>query len=253
MIRARVIPSLLLRHGGLVKTRKFRDPVYLGDPVNIVRIFNDKEVDELVVLDIAATLEGTPPHMDILADLASECFMPLSYGGGLRDVETMRRILAMGFEKVVINSQAAENPDLVSEAAADFGSQSVVISMDVKKNLWGGYEVLTHGGTRRTKCDPVSFARRMENLGAGEILLNSIDRDGTLTGYDQRLIRAVAESVEIPVIACGGARSVDDFVEAVKKSQASAVAAGAMFVFHGPHRAVLINTPDPETTRRALA
>lgn len=168
-------------------------------------------------------------------------------------METMRQILAMGFEKIVLNSYAAESPEIITRAARDFGSQSVVVSIDVKKTFWGRYEVFTHGGARSAKCDPVSYARQMEGLGAGEILLNSIDRDGTLTGYDQRLIRDVAEAVTVPVIACGGARSVEDFAVAVKQSKASAVAAGAMFVFHGPHRAVLINTPEPETTRRALA
>lgn len=253
MFRARVIPCLLLRHGGCVKTRCFRDPVYLGDPLNIAKIFNDKEVDELAVLDIAAALEGTPPQMDLLADLASQCFMPLSYGGGLRDLETMRRILAMGFEKVTINSYSAENPQIITEAARNFGSQSVVASIDVKKTLWGRYEVFTHGGRRGTKCDPVTYARRMVELGAGEILLNAIDRDGTLAGYDQRLIAEVSGAVGVPVIACGGARNIEDFAVAVKQSGASAVAAGALFVFHGPHRAVLINTPDVALIRKALA
>ncbi len=253
VFRTRVIPCMLLQRGGFVKTRKFRDPVYLGDPVNIVRIFNDKEVDELVVLDIGATREETPPRLELLSDLASECFMPLSFGGGLRDVETMRQILALGFEKVVLNSIAAEQPDLVTEAASQFGSQSVVVSVDAKKTMWGKYEVYARGGKSRTRADPASYARRMEQLGAGEILLNSIDRDGTLAGYDHALIAQVSDAVSIPVVACGGARGIGDFAQAVKESSASAVAAGALFVFHGPHRAVLINTPDPQLTRRALA
>ena len=239
----RVIPSLLLRGKGLVKTVKFKDPRYLGDPINIIKIFNDKEVDELTLLDITATIEGRKPPFDYIAKVASECFMPLGYGGGIKDIEDIRKISALGVEKVILNSYAFENPDFITTAADLVGSQSVVVSIDVKKNILGKYEVFIHGGRKNTGADPVRFATQMAEKGAGEILLNSIDRDGTFTGYDISMIQKVTSAVSIPVIACGGARDVQDLGLAVKEGGASAVAAGSMFVYQGKHRAVLINFP----------
>jgi imidazole glycerol-phosphate synthase subunit HisF len=239
--RARVIPCLLLRGAGLVKTIGFRDPTYVGDPVNAIKIFNDKEVDELVLLDIDASREQRGPRYDVIRDIASECFMPLGYGGGIRTVDEIRRVLATGVEKVIVNSAAAADPALVEAAAREFGSQSVVVSLDVRKKLIGGYEVRTLGGTRGTGAHPVDAARRMEASGAGEILLTSIDRDGTQRGYDLELTRMVADAVSVPVIACGGAGSVADLAAGVREGHASAVAAGSLFVFHGRHRAVLIS------------
>ncbi len=252
MLKTRVIPCLLLKNQGLVKTVKFKNPRYLGDPINIVKIFNDKEVDELIFLDITATLEKRPPPFQLLSQIVSECFMPLGYGGGIRNLEDIREILSLGVEKVAVNSYAMEDPSFIHRAADLFGSQSIVVSMDVKKSIWGTYEIWTHSGTRRVKMDPVVYAREVEARGAGELIVNSIDRDGTMAGYDIELIKRVAESVDIPVIACGGAGKVADFSRAVHEGKASAVAAGAMFVFHGPHRAVLINVPTPEEMRTIL-
>ncbi|MBI4339608.1 MAG: imidazole glycerol phosphate synthase subunit HisF [Chloroflexi bacterium] len=252
MRSVRVIPVLLLKGRGLVKTRQFARPDYLGDPINIVKIFNDKEVDELVLLDIAATVENTPPQFDFLEQIVSECFMPVCYGGGLRRLEDVQRLFKAGIEKVAINSYAVENPRLVTEIAEVYGSQAVVASLDAKKRLMGGYELRIHGGRQGTGLDPASFARRMEAAGAGEILLYSIDRDGTMEGYDLPLVHAVASTVRVPVIACGGARNLEDFRLAVGQG-ASAVAAGSMFVYQGRHKAVLISYPPYDELERLFA
>jgi imidazole glycerol-phosphate synthase subunit HisF len=252
MLRTRVIPSLLLRNGGLVKTVRFRNPTYVGDPINAVRIFNDKEVDELVFLDITASIEGARPNMRLLGEIAEECFMPLAYGGGLRTVEDVKAVIALGVEKISFNSAAAEDPDFVSRAADAVGSQSVVVSIDVRKSLFGKYEVHVRGGRRGTGLDPAEFAVAMQKKGAGEILLNAIDRDGTQQGYDIDLIRRVTSRVSIPVIACGGAGRIEDFSAAVKDGGASAVAAGSMFVFRGKHRAVLISYPSRTELEKGL-
>jgi cyclase len=251
MLRTRVIPILLLRGQGLVKTINFDKPTYVGDPINAVRIFNDKEVDELVFLDITATIEKRNPQFDLIHGIATECFMPFGYGGGIHDINTAQKLLKMGSEKVVINS-AALDLDLIEEAAQIFGSQSVVISIDARKERRGKYQVFTHSGTKKTKRTPAEFAKEVEAAGAGEIVLNSIDRDGTMQGYDIELLQRVTEIVHIPVVAAGGAGSLKHFQEAVELGGASAVAAGSMFVFHGPHRAVLINYPTQEELKRYL-
>ena len=251
MRRTRVIPTLLLRGAGLVKTTGFRSPVYVGDPINAIRIFNEKEVDELVLLDITASRTGKGPAFATIENIASECFMPVAYGGGISSVEHIRKILGTGVEKVVINSAALLHPDLVREAAREFGSQAIAVSIDVKRRLFGRYEVYGDGGLQRTGHDPVTYARQMQDLGAGEILLASIDRDGTKAGYDLDLVARVAAAVGIPVIASGGAGKLADFVEA-RRAGAAAVAAGAMFVFHGPHRAVLITYPSQAELSAAL-
>jgi imidazole glycerol-phosphate synthase subunit HisF len=242
MLKTRVIPFLLLKGHGLYKTVKFADPTYLGDPVNIVRIFNEKEVDEIFVADIGATRQSAGPNFALLGDLASECFMPLGYGGGVTTLDQAERLYALGFEKVCLNTSACENPRLVTQIADGVGSQSVVVSIDVKRNVFGRAEVVTRCGTARTGRAPADVARDMQERGAGEIVLTSIDRDGTMRGYDLDLIRSVTTAVSIPVVACGGAGSVEDFAAAVGAG-ASAVAAGSLFVFHGRHRAVLINVP----------
>ena len=253
MYRARAIPCLLLRRGGLVKTVRFGQPTYLGDPINAVRIFNEREVDELVLLDIAATTEGREPPFAQLAELATECFMPLTYGGGVTTVEHMERLFALGIEKVCLNSAAIEDPTLVPRAAANFGSQSVVVSLDVKKTWMGDLRVMTRSGKRDTKLHPVEVAKRMEQAGAGELLLTSVDRDGTMSGYDLNMIRCVTEAVSIPVVACGGAGSLIDFGRAVNEAGAAAAAAGSLFVFHGRLRAVLISYPSQTALQSALA
>lgn len=243
MHRTRVIPCLLLASRGLVKTVNFKDAKYLGDPINIVKIFNEKEVDELVLLDITATPQNRGPAYKQLSVIASECFMPLGYGGGIKTLDDLRQLFAIGVEKAIINSYAVEEPSFVESAARLFGNQSIVVSIDVKRTLLGKYEVFIHCGKKGTGLDPVKHAVQMQESGAGELLLNSIDRDGTMKGFDIELIRRVSEAVTIPVIACGGAGKIEDFGEAVRKGGASAVAAGSMFVFHGRQRAVLISYP----------
>jgi len=252
MLKTRVIPCLLLKGQGLVKTIKFKKPKYVGDPINAVKIFNDKEVDELIFLDIEATVEGRSPPIKLISEIASECFMPLSYGGGLRDLGDIKTIFNLGVEKVIINSFAIENPVFVREASKRYGNQSIVVAIDVKRNSSGKYEVFSFGGRKKAKLNLVEHVKEMEKLGAGEIFLNSIDRDGTMEGYDIEMIKRVTEAASIPVIACGGAGRINDFAEAVRKGGASAVAAGSMFVFHGRHRAVLITYPSIDDLEGAL-
>ena len=242
MLNVRVIPCLLLRNGGLVKSVKFKSHRYVGDPINAVRIFNDKEVDELVFLDIGARVTNSGPNFELLADIASEAFMPFGYGGGVRDFEDVKRLYALGVEKVILNTVAHEVPGLVSRAAELAGSSGVVVSVDVKRSLFGNYSVVTRCGAAETSVHPVEYAQKMEALGAGEILLNSINRDGTMEGYDLDLIKQVAHAVSIPVVAVGGAGNIGHFKDAVTAG-ASAVGAGSMFVFHGKHRAILITYP----------
>jgi len=243
MLKARVMPCLLLKGRSLVKTVKFKDPAYIGDPINAVRIYNEKEVDELIFLDITATTAGKEPPYQVLHEIASECFMPVAYGGGIRRLEQIRDILNLGIEKVIINSYAFEDPGFISQAAEQFGSQAIVASIDVRKRLFGKYEVYTHSGRKATGLDPVIWAQKMEAMGAGEIMLTSIDRDGTQEGYDIDLVKKVSAAVNIPLIACGGAGKVEDFGLAVKEGGASACAAGSMVVYYGRNRAVLINFP----------
>lgn len=255
MIRPRIIPCLLIDNGRLVKTVEFRRPTYVGDPINAIRVFNDKRADELVLLDIASTPEGRGPNFELLEKVASECFMPLCYGGGVTSVEQMRRLLGLGIEKVAVNTSAVERPDLVREAAAEFGSQSIVVSIDVKRRRRGAAEVVTRSAKTRTGLDPVRAAQEAEQLGAGELLLTSVDRDGTMRGYDLELIRRVAAAVGIPVVASGGAATGRDLVSAIADGGASGAAAGSMFVFTGRHRAVLISylTADDLKDEFALA
>lgn len=239
----RVIPCLLLRQRGLVKTIKFKQSQYVGCPINALKIFNEKEVDEIVFLDIGASIEKRKPDYNFIADIASEAFMPFAYGGGIKELDDVQRIFGLGVEKVVINSHAIENPMFIKKAAELFGRQSIVVSIDVKRNILGKYEVFTFGGKKNCKLDPVEYAKKMGDLGAGEIFLNSMDRDGTGLGYDLKIIKEVSKAISVPLIVCGGAGKLDHFKEAVD-SGASGVAAGSFFVFHGTHRAVLITYPE---------
>lgn len=244
MMRPRVIPVLLLRGEGLVKGIQFKDYKYVGDPMNAVKIFDQKEVDELLFLDITATQENRTPRLEYIEKIAEECYMPFGVGGGIKTVAQIREILYAGAEKISINTAAVENPSLIQAAAEQFGRQSVVVSIDFKKARWTrSYNVYTHSGTKKTNLDPVEWAVKAAELGAGELLLNSIDRDGTMQGYDLEMTARVAQAVDVPVIACGGAGTLLHLAEAVNEGQASAVAAGSMFVFHGRKRAVLINYP----------
>ena len=252
MKRVRVIPVLLLKNGGLVKSIRFKKHIYVGDPINAVRIFNEKEVDEIAVIDISATKNSQKPNIQQISEITSEAFMPLAYGGGIKSIEEVKEILFQGVEKVILNSSALKDRSLVTEIAKQFGSQSVVISIDVKKDWRGKYKVYSDCGNRKTGIDPVDFAREMTKAGAGEIFLNSIDNDGTFSGFDIELVKLVANAVDIPVIACGGASSMGDFVEVVNEGNASAVAAGSMFVFQRPHRAVLISYPSQQKLKNEL-
>lgn len=244
MLSARVIPTLLLSGSGLVKGEKFRSHKYVGDPINIVKIFNNKEVDELIFFDISASLDGTSPNYNLLADIASEAFMPFGYGGGLRSLSEIEKIFKVGVEKAIINTAAADDINFVREASRIAGSQSIVVAIDVHRSLLGRYQVYTRSGSFNTKMEPVAYAKRLEDAGAGELIICSIDREGTRSGYDTDLISRVSEAVSLPVVASGGAGSLADMKGAITAG-ASAVAAGSMFVFHGKHKAVLVTYPDP--------
>jgi imidazole glycerol-phosphate synthase subunit HisF len=253
MLKTRVIPCLQLVGDSLVKTIKFKTPNYIGDPINTVRIFNELEVDELCFLDIRASLEQRKPNIEILHQISNECFMPLSYGGGITDFETAKRIFSIGFEKVVINTHAVRELSLVTNISEQFGAQAMVASIDVKKNVWGRYNVFINDGTEKIEKDAVDWAKELENAGAGEILLTSIDKDGTWSGFDMDITRKVSEAVNVPVIANGGAGGIDHISEVVKKGKASAVALGSMVVYQQKGMGVLVNFPDKERLQRVLA
>lgn len=244
MLRPRIIPCLLVKDKGLVKTVGFKDPKYVGDPINAVRIFNEKEVDELMVLDIDATRDNREPDFKMIEHLAAECRMPLCYGGGVKTVEQAQRIFELGVEKIAISSIAIENPDIVAKIAKRVGNQSVIVVLDVKKSFWGGkYEVWTHNGQKNTHKSPIELAKKFEELGAGEIVINSIDHDGVMKGYDFNLIDKVRESITLPMSVLGGAGSLQDIAELIRKHGIIGAAAGSLFVFKGVYKAVLINYP----------
>jgi cyclase len=251
MRRIRVIPVLLMQRGGLVKSVRFKDHKYVGDPINAVKIFNDKEVDELVILDISATSEKRPPDMARVREIVAEAFMPVAYGGGITKMQEIDILVSSGVEKVVINSCTGSGLSLIGEASAAIGSQSVAVSIDVRKNWLGKYRVYTENASKSIDKDPVQHARDVAAAGAGEIILQSVDRDGSFKGYDLELIGMVSKAVTVPVVALGGAGSVDDFTHAIA-SGASAVAAGSVFVFQGPHRAVLISYPSQQQLKEKV-
>ena len=246
MLKPRVIPVLLLRNQGLVKTIKFDKHVYVGDPINAIKIFNEKEVDELIFLDIDASKNGIEPNYSMISQIATECFMPVCYGGGIKDIETIRKILKLGIEKIAINSSALKSLDFVKNAVVTFGSSTIVVSIDVKKNLLGKHQIFDHKNKKIINNDLFEYINEMEQCGVGELLINSVDKDGTMTGYDISLIEKITKQVKIPVIACGGASSFSDFKTAINFAKASAVGAGSIFVFHGKHKAVLITYPNAE-------
>ena len=246
MFRPRVIPVLLLKNRGLVKSVRFKNFRYIGDPINAVKIFNDLKADELVFLDILAGKEKRTISIDFVKNVGDEANMPFAVGGGIRTIQHIKEIINAGAEKVIINSYAVENPDFIMKAAQEFGSSTIVVSLDVKKKLFGKQKLFIYAGSKSTSIDPVEFAGLMEDKGAGEILINSIDNDGMMNGYDLELIKNVSDAVSIPVVAVGGAGERAHFQDAIIKGHASAVAAGSMFVFHGPRRAVLVNYPSQE-------
>lgn len=253
MILQRVIPVLLLKNKGLVKSIKFSKSKYVGDPINAIKIFNDKEVDELVFLDINASKENREPDFEFLESIASECFMPLGYGGGIKNMEQVKRIFKIGIEKVILNQISLKRPEFIKEAASEVGSQSVVVSIDVKKNFFGKYKVYDHVKGESLDINPVDFARRMEDQGAGEIIINAVDQDGMMNGFDIQLVRSLSDVLQIPLVACGGAGNLSDIKSVIKDANASAAAAGSMFVFHGPHKAVLINYPNRQDLMNILS
>jgi imidazole glycerol-phosphate synthase subunit HisF len=250
MFRPRVIPVLLLKDKGLVKSIKFKDYKYVGDPINAVKIFNDLKADELVFLDIMATNQKHTISLDFIRRVGDEANMPFAVGGGIQTNKQIKDIINAGAEKVVINSYAIENPEFIKEASDEFGSSTIVVSIDVKKNIWGNKRVYTKAGTQSTPLNPIEWAQKVAEKGAGEIIINSIDHDGTMKGYDEQLIQEIAGAVDIPVVSLGGAGQLKDFQNVVKNRYASAVAAGSLFVFHGPRKAVLVNYPSNEVLRK---
>jgi cyclase len=246
MLRPRIIPSLLIQDNGLVKTVNFKNPKYVGDPINAVRIFNEKEVDELAVFDIDATVLGKEPNYNLIERLANQSMMPLCYGGGVKSVEQAQRIFSLGVEKIALSSAVLTNPDLITQIADRVGSQSVIVVLDVKKKLLGGYEVYTHNGKKSTGINPLKFVEEAQRLGAGEIVINSIDKDGLMKGFDLDLIEKVREKITLPMTVLGGAGSLSDIEKIISKHSVIGIAAGSLFVFKGPYKAVLINYPSRE-------
>jgi cyclase len=243
MLRPRIIPSLLLHEKGLVKTVNFKTPKYIGDPINAVRIFNEKEVDELAFFDIDATVHNKEPDYVLIEKLANQSRMPLCYGGGVKTIGQAQKIFGLGIEKIALSSAVIQNPQLVTQIADRVGSQSVIVVLDVKKKLLGGYEIYTHNGKKSTGINPVKFAKELELLGAGEIIINSIDQDGVMKGYDMNLIDKITETISIPITVLGGAGSISDLEKVIERHGVIGVSAGSLFVFKGPHKAVLINYP----------
>jgi imidazole glycerol-phosphate synthase subunit HisF len=243
MLAPRIIPCLLIRDHGLIKTIKFDESKYIGDPINAVKIFNEKLADEIIILDIDATKNNKEPNYQMISDLAAECRMPLCYGGGVKNLDNIKKIIELGAEKVSINAAAVEDPELITRAADLVGSQSIVVVMDIKKKLFSKYQQYIYNGTKPVNTDIVSFAKKVASLGAGEIVINSIDQDGTMEGYDFKLIELIKNQVNIPVTALGGASSLENISDLVGKFGIIGAAAGSLFVFKGKYRAVLINYP----------
>lgn len=252
MLQKRVIPCLLLHKGGLYKTEKFKKPTYIGDPINAIKIFNEKEVDELMFLDIDASVENKEPNYKMIEDIASECFMPLCYGGGIKSTEQMKRIYALGVEKISISSQAIINPNLIKEAASLFGNQSVIVIVDIKKDFWGNKKVFINNGKKNTKLNPIYFIKQVESLGAGEIVVNSCDNDGVMKGYDCELLKEIKENTKVPIIALGGAGNLNHIKDVFENSKVDAVACGSMFVYQGPLKGVLISYPSYQKIQELL-
>ena len=252
MLINRIIPVLLLSNNGLVKTKKFSSPKYVGDPINAVKIFNDKEVDELIFLDVDATKLKREPNLDLLKNIASECFMPLAYGGGISSVKNAEDVINVGIEKIVLNSSALVNPTLINELSKVLGSQSVVVAVDVKNTIFGDYIIFSHSSKKRANYNLLEYIKMIQDLGAGEIFINSVNRDGMMTGYDIELIKLILDQAEVPLVFCGGASSLDDFIEVSKINKYVGLAAGSIFVFKGTHRAVLINYPDLDKLKEMM-
>ena len=252
MLNPRIIPCLLIHKKGLVKTIKFKDSKYVGDPINAVKIFNEKEVDELIVLDIDATIESREPDYKMIENLANECRMPLCYGGGVKTALQAQRILSLGVEKIAISSAIFDNPGLIKEISSQAGSQSVVVILDVKKRIFGSYDVYTHNAKNKIKQDFLGLVEEVQNLGAGEIVINSVDNDGLMKGYDLDLIEKVKNRIDIPMTILGGAGVVGDISKAIDRFGVIGCAAGSLFVFKGKYKAVLINYPNHEKKNQII-
>ncbi|GEN72331.1 MULTISPECIES: AglZ/HisF2 family acetamidino modification protein [Chryseobacterium] len=253
MLRPRIIPSLLIQDNGLVKTVNFKNPKYVGDPINAVKIFNEKEVDELAIFDIDATTKGLEPNYSLIERIANQSRMPLCYGGGVKTLEQAQRIFGLGIEKIALSSAVLEHPDLITKIADRVGAQSVIVVLDVKKKLFGGYEVYTHNGKKGTGINPFEFIEKAQRLGAGEIVINSIDQDGVMKGYDMPLIDKAREKTSLPMTVLGGAGNLDDIKKVINKHKIIGVAAGSLFVFKGKYKAVLINYPIKEEKENLLS
>lgn len=243
MLQKRVIPCLLLRDGALVKTVNFKNFGYIGDPANTIRIFNELEVDELILLDIIASSSNQDPDYEIIEEVSSECFMPLTYGGGIKTVDQVKKILNIGVEKIAINTSAVNNTSLIKDLVKNFGSQCIIGSIDAKKNIFGNYRVVTNDGNQNTNIDPIEWAMKLENLGVGELLLTSINNEGTWRGYDQNLVKNIVEKVSIPVIANGGAGSLEHISDLFRNTNCSAAGVGSLVVYQKKDMGVLINFP----------
>jgi imidazole glycerol-phosphate synthase subunit HisF len=243
MLRSRIVPCLLIHSNGLVKSFKFKDYKYVGDPLNAVKIFNEKEVDELIVLDIDKSSLKQEPDFDLIRKMAIECRMPFCYGGGVSTVDQAKKIISLGAEKVALSSHAINNPSIISQIASEVGVQSVVVVLDVKKKLFGGYDLFIYNGKVKVNKDPVEFALQAEKLGAGEIVINSIDKDGQMNGYDMEILEKIRNTITIPITILGGAGSFEDMKKASLKHKILGLAAGSMFVFKGKYKAVLISYP----------
>ena len=245
MLNPRIIPNLLIHNKGLVKTNNFKNPKYVGDPINAVKIFNEKSVDELIVTDIDATVNNIEPNYSMIEKLAMECRMPLCYGGGITNAKQAKKIFSLGVEKIAISSAAIKNPTIITQLAESVGSQSVVIVMDIRKKFLGNnYELVTHNGTKKTGISPVKFVEEIKELGVGEIVINSIDRDGTMEGYDYQLIDKIRNLTTLPMTILGGAGSLEDIGDLISRYKIIGSGAGSIFVFKGKYRAVLINYPN---------
>ncbi len=254
MLRYRIIPTLLLHDKGLYKTVKYsiKKGKYIGDPINAIKIFNDKGVDELIFLDIDASKEKRGPDFQMLRNIATECFMPVGYGGGITTMEQIKQIFQIGIEKVILNSVLLEDLTLLKNASKDFGVQSIVASVDIKKNLFGKYKIYNSAKQKNIDLDIKKYLQSLEENGAGEIYISSVDKDGTFEGYDIELMKDISKDIKVPVIINGGAKDISDFSKAIKECGVSAVSAGSMFVFNGPHKAVLITYPEYEKLEEEL-
>lgn len=240
----RVIPVLLLRNKGLVKSVQFENHRYVGDPMNAVKVFNEKEVDELIFLDIDASKENREPPYQYLSEIASECFMPLAYGGGVKSIEQIKRLIKSGIEKIIINTSGLHDPMFLKQACNIFGSSTIVAAIDIKRNFFGRHQVFSHAGLKIRESDPIKYAISLQESGVGELFINNVDLDGTMKGYDITLIKKITEAIDIPIIACGGAGNLEDIFKVIRESNVSAAAAGSLFVFYGKHKAVLITYPE---------